>query len=140
METTAGSARAVFMDEMGWLAALYGGTLCAVAGIFEADVCHTTIVVRLEEAEQVIRFYADVGLPRVDDELAACRRALQCNLVRGVRWVTFGMHPESGRLVATAVLPVQIDWKSGVVARAVVESLLACVADMRHEYSFFGSR
>jgi hypothetical protein len=137
METS--RQKGIYLELVQWLEALYGGAVLAESGMYVADVREVTIAVRIEESVGVIRFYADIGLLCASDELSACRAALQANLVRGIQRVTFGMHAESLRLIATSALPVDVDWKTGATARTVIENLLAAVADMRRRFTFYGS-
>ena len=68
-------------------------------GGFEVD--EVTVVIRLNPQTDSIEFFADVGLPGPHDLESACRAALEINLCRTYPGLVLGMHPQSGRLVAT---------------------------------------
>lgn len=61
-----------------------------------------TVVVRLDAETDSVEFFCDVGLPQLHSEENVYRTALEFNLCRTYPGIIFGVHPESGRLVATA--------------------------------------
>ena len=60
-----------------------------------------TVVVRRNAANDYIEFFCDIGLPTGHEREAAYRVALEMNLCRTYPGITLGVHPDSGRLVAT---------------------------------------
>ncbi len=64
----------------------------------------TTLVVRFNDETHQIELFADIGLPQAHAQGQAHRLALEHNLCRTYPGVTLGVHPESGRLVATTSL------------------------------------
>ena len=65
------------------------------------DVEDVTVVMRLNADTDSIEFFADVGLPESHSQESAYRTALEMNLCRTYPGIILGIHPESGRLVAT---------------------------------------
>ncbi len=65
------------------------------------EVNEVTVVVRLNPQTDSIEFFADVGLPEPHALESACRAALEINLCRTYPGLVLGLHPQSGRLVAT---------------------------------------
>lgn len=61
-----------------------------------------TVVMRLNAETDSVEFFCDVGLPQPHAEHEVYRCALEFNLCRTYPGINFGIHPESGRLVATA--------------------------------------
>lgn len=61
----------------------------------------STVVMRLNPDNDYLEFFCDIGLPDPHHLEANFRTALELNLCRTYPGVTFGVHPESGRLVAT---------------------------------------
>ncbi len=68
------------------------------------EVNEVTVVVRLNPQTDAIEFFADIGLPEPHALDAACRAALEINLCRTYPGLVLGLHPQSGRLVATTSL------------------------------------
>lgn len=64
----------------------------------------TTVVLRLNTETNFVEFFCDVGQPDTYSLEAAYRAALEANLCRTFPGITLGIHPESGRLVATLAL------------------------------------
>lgn len=64
-----------------------------------------TLAWRLDLATLVVELFCDIGLPAPADTQEAWRLALEANLCRRYPGVSMGLHPESGRLVATACPP-----------------------------------
>ncbi len=60
-----------------------------------------TVVMRRNASNDFIEFFCDIGLPPSHDREAAYRVALEMNLCRTYPGITLGVHPDSGRLVAT---------------------------------------
>ncbi len=63
-----------------------------------------TVAIRFHDELQQIELFCDVGLPAPHAEPAAYRVALEHNLCRTYPGTTLGVHPQSGRLVATTGL------------------------------------
>ena len=61
----------------------------------------STVVMRLNPENDYLEFFCDIGLPDPHQLAANYRTALELNLCRTYPDVTFGVHPQSGRLVAT---------------------------------------
>lgn len=72
------------------------------AGGFFID--ESTVVIQYNEEAIQIEFFCDVGLPQLHAEQEVYRAALEYNLCRTYPGITFGVHPQSGRLVATTTL------------------------------------
>lgn len=68
-------------------------------GAFWVDSC--TVVLRRNPDNDYIEIFCDVGQPAPHDEPAAYRAALEVNLCRTYPGMTLGVHPQSGRIVAT---------------------------------------
>lgn len=64
----------------------------------------STVVMRLNADTDNLEFFCDIGLPDPHHAPDAFRTALELNLCRTYPSVTFGLHPESGRLVATTAM------------------------------------
>lgn len=62
------------------------------------------VAMRLSPDTDQMEFFADVGLPADHRQEAAYRAVLEMNLCRTHPGVTFGIHPQSGRLVATQAM------------------------------------
>lgn len=65
------------------------------------DVEDVTVVMRLNPETDSIEFFADVGLPEGHSQASVYRTALEMNLCRTYPGIILGIHPQSGRLVAT---------------------------------------
>lgn len=63
-----------------------------------------TVVVRLNPETDFAEFFCDIGQPHIHRLEAVYRTALEANLCRQFPGVTLGIHPDSGRLVATLAL------------------------------------
>ena len=68
-------------------------------GAFSVDGC--TVVLRRNPDNDYIEIFCDVGQPKPHDEHATYRAALELNLCRTYPGLTLGVHPQSGRIVAT---------------------------------------
>ena len=66
------------------------------------------IVMRLNPDTSMLEFFCDIGQPQTHTHEANFRTALQMNLCRTHPGVTFGLHPESGRLVATSAMHMML--------------------------------
>lgn len=64
----------------------------------------STVVLRLNPDTDQVEFFCDLGLPEAHSLDQAYRTALQLNLCRTYPGVVFGVHPESGRMVATTAI------------------------------------
>lgn len=73
------------------------------AGGFVLNEC--TVVVRLHVDTDTLECFCDVGEPLPHSREAIYRSALEINLCRTHRGLFLGVHPESGRIVATMALP-----------------------------------
>jgi hypothetical protein len=65
-------------------------------------------VMRLNPDTSMLEFFCDIGQPQAHTHEANFRAALQMNLCRTHPGVTFGLHPESGRLVATSAMHMML--------------------------------
>ncbi len=63
-----------------------------------------TVVMRHNADSDQIEFFADVGLPEPHALETAYRAALEINLCRTYPGITLGVHPDSGRMVATTAI------------------------------------
>ncbi len=66
----------------------------------------STVVMRLNPDTDFLEFFCDIGLPLPEPQAreATLRAAMEMNLCRTYPDVTFGLHPGSGRLVATTAM------------------------------------
>lgn len=69
------------------------------SGGFEVE--GRTVVVRLHPENDHIEYFCDVGEPEPHALQETYRRLLEMNLCRAYPGITFGVHPDSGRVVAT---------------------------------------
>ena len=122
------------------LARTYGGDIDIVERQFVCRTAETTVVVRSDNSDSEVRFYADIGLPAPADQLRVYRAALEENLVRRTETVSIGVHVESDRMVATAAVTrremVDVEILEAT-ARKVMEQLFVCVHGMRARFAFF---
>lgn len=65
-----------------------------------------TAVVRLDPHSYMVEFFYDAGQPHPHFESEDFRKLLQFNLCRAYPGIIFGVHPESGRMVATSSMPI----------------------------------
>ena len=75
------------------------GEEALAGGGFVLNEC--TVVLRLNAETDTVEFFCDVGLPLYHAQEAVYRKAMEMNLCRTYPGIVFGIHPESGRLVAT---------------------------------------
>lgn len=64
----------------------------------------TTVVLRLNPQTNFVEFFSDIGEPDTHSLESTYRAALEANLCRTFPGVTLGVHPQSGRLVATLAM------------------------------------
>ena len=64
----------------------------------------STVVMRHNAETDQIEFFCDVGLPESHTREQAYRAALEINLCRQYPGITLGVHPDSGRMVATIAI------------------------------------
>lgn len=64
----------------------------------------SVVVMRLNPEHDSLEFFCDIGQPLPHALLDTYRVALELNLCRTYPNITFGLHPESGRLVATCAM------------------------------------
>lgn len=65
----------------------------------------STLAWRVDDKSLMVELFSDIGLPEPAQEHEAFRLALQANLCRTYPGLHVGLHPESRRLVATAIQP-----------------------------------
>jgi hypothetical protein len=89
-----------------------------------------TVVMRHNPDDDTVEFFCDVGLPEPSALEATYRAALEINLCRTYPGITLGIHPESGRLVATTALAsAEVD--DDEVCLRTLESLTRQVGRLR---------
>lgn len=76
--------------------------VASTEGAFLVDDC--TVVLRRNPDNDYLEIFCDVGLPHPADEHATYRTALELNLCRTYPGLTLGVHPQSGRIVATVAV------------------------------------
>lgn len=102
-------------------------------GGFVLEDC--TVVMRLNPETDEVEYFCDVGLPSAHGVEACLRRAMEMNLCRTYRGVTFGVHPESGRLVATTAMHAH-QIASDDVCVTTLHRLTGVVSQLRHARTF----
>lgn len=97
----------------------------------------STVVLRLNPHTDCLEMFCDVGLPLpgADAREQTLRAAMEMNLCRTHPDVTFGLHPESGRLVATMATPMSLLTDDEACLETLVR--LARVARQRREDGTF---
>ena len=94
-----------------------------------------TVVMRLNPQTDFVELFCDIGQPAVPSLEAVYRAALEANLCRRFPGVTLGLHPESGRLVATLALNgLMVD--HGDLCMTALELLTGCAAEVRESGAF----
>ncbi len=89
-----------------------------------------TVVLRLNPDTDFVEFFCDIGQPEDSALEATYRAALEANLCRSFPGVTLGVHPHSGRLVATVALNgLMAD--NEALCMTILESLTGCVRQIR---------
>jgi hypothetical protein len=102
-------------------------------GAFVLD--DSTVVIRLNPETNFVEFFCDVGQPDTYALEAGYRAALEANLCRTFPGVTLGIHPESGRLVATmAFNGFLVDNEELFVQ--MLQSLVGCAKQIRESGLF----
>ena len=96
-------------------------------------VGESTLVVRFNDDNHQIELFADIGLPVPHAEALAHRLALEHNLCRTYLGITLGVHPESGRLVATTSVHLLLLTDDAMCLHAM-EALAQAVADLRGQF------
>lgn len=95
----------------------------------------STVVMRLNPDTDFLEFFCDIGLPLPQAREATLRAAMEMNLCRTHPGVTFGLHPESGRLVATTAMHMLLVVDDEVCLHAL--QLLTQVSRQRREDGSF---
>lgn len=98
-------------------------------------VGESTVVMRLNPDTDALEFFCDIGLPLPHAWPDTVRAAMEMNLCRTHPGVTFGLHPESGRLVATTAMHMLLVVDDEVCLNAL--NLLTGVARQRREDGTF---
>ncbi len=93
------------------------------------------IVMRLNPDTSMLEFFCDIGHPQAHSTEANYRTALQMNLCRTYPGVTFGLHPESGRLVATSAMHMMLFADDDVCLNAL-QMLAALVRQLKSQRTF----
>jgi hypothetical protein len=93
------------------------------------------IVMRLNPDTSMLEFFCDIGQPQAHTHEANFRTALQMNLCRTHPGVTFGLHPESGRLVATSAMHMMLFADDEVCFNAL-QMLASLVRQLRADRTF----
>jgi hypothetical protein len=94
-----------------------------------------TVVMRLNPQTDFAELFCDIGQPAADRLEAVYRHALEVNLCRRFPGVTLGLHPESGRLVATLALNgLMVDHED--VCMTALELLARCACEIRESGVF----
>ncbi len=93
------------------------------------------IVMRLNPDTSMLEFFCDIGQPQPHSVEANYRTALQMNLCRTYPGVTFGLHPESGRLVATSAMHMMLFADDEVCLNAL-QMLAGLVRRLKSERTF----
>jgi len=94
------------------------------------------IVMRLNADTSMLELFCDIGQPQAQSMEANFRAALQMNLCRTHPGVTFGLHPESGRLVATSAMHMMLFADDEVCLNAL-QMLAALVRQLRADHTFW---
>lgn len=124
-----------FLDVVDTLTRTYGGEFDRSTRQFVFQAKESTVVVRFSEADCAAQFYADIGLPAPSDQLRVYRAALEHNIVQNSHSVVIGIHPQSGRIVATYALPLR--QADEFDADKTMSRLLESVNMMRLRFRFF---
>jgi len=93
------------------------------------------IVMRLNPDTSMLEFFCDIGQPQTHSLEANYRTALQMNLCRTYPGVTFGLHPESGRLVATSAMHMMLFADDEVCLNAL-QMLAGLVRQLKSQRTF----
>ncbi len=95
----------------------------------------STVVMRLNPDNDYLEFFCDIGLPDPHHLEPNFRTALELNLCRTYPGVTFGVHPESGRLVATTATHMLLVADDEVCLQAL-DLLTGLVGELRANRTF----
>jgi hypothetical protein len=95
----------------------------------------STVVMRLNPDNDYLEFFCDIGLPDPHHLEPNFRTALELNLCRTYPGVTFGVHPESGRLVATTATHMLLVADDEVCLQAL-DLLTGLVGQLRANRTF----
>ncbi len=101
-------------------------------------VNESTVVIRYDEDLTQIEIFCDVGLPEPYAENSVYRAALEHNLCRTYPGVSFGIHPDSGRLVATTALLLSMVADDEMCLNTV-QMLTDLAQEVRHTLRLAGS-
>ncbi len=93
------------------------------------------IVMRLNPDTSSLELFCDIGQPQPQSAEANFRTALQLNLCRTYPGVTFGLHPESGRLVATSAMHMMLFADDDVCLNAL-QMLAGLVRQLKADRTF----
>lgn len=94
-----------------------------------------TAGIRFAPESMMVEFFADIGEPAPYTAEANYRTALEINLTRLLRGVILGLHPQSGRLVATTSAHQMLLADEDAYAR-ILDTLTEAVADIREGHLF----
>jgi hypothetical protein len=95
----------------------------------------SVVVMRLNEETDTLEFFCDVGQPLPQLLESTYRTALELNLCRTYPGVSFGVHPESSRLVATMAMHMLLVADDEVCLNAL-EMLTGLARQLREERVF----
>ncbi len=95
----------------------------------------SVVVMRLNEETDTLEFFCDIGQPLPHLLESTYRTALELNLCRAYPGVSFGVHPESGRLVATMAMHMLLVADDEVCLNAL-EMLTGLARQLREERVF----
>jgi len=91
-----------------------------------------TVVMRLDAETDMVEFFCDMGQPDFKQVEASYRNLLEFNLCRSYPGLVFGVHPESGRIVATCSMHVlmltSVDLCCGVL-QTMIDCVKAVIAE-----------
>lgn len=94
-----------------------------------------TVVMRLNSQTDFVELFCDIGQPAADRLEAVYRHALEANLCRRFPGATLGIHPESGRLVATLALNgLMVD--NDDLCMTALDLLARCASEIRERSPF----
>lgn len=113
-----------------------GAQEALASGCFFVD--GSTVVIRYNEDLTQIEIFCDVGLPEPYAENSVYRAALEYNLCRAYPGVSFGVHPDSGRLVATTALLLSMV-PDDEMCLNTVQMLTGFAQEVRHTLRLAGS-
>lgn len=94
-----------------------------------ASIDGRTLVLRLNAESDMIEMFCDLGLPDPHQRENCLATVLHANLCRSQDGVTWGLHPESGRLVAT--LAVHVFHVDAEMCLMLMQQLAMAVAEIR---------